>query len=564
MSVELFECTLMRHLILLTCLTMLPFWGKSQQPSAIVLLSGTLLDAQTQAPVPYGAVRIEGRSYGAISNAEGGFELKVPRQLLQGGGYLRVSSIGYHNYRYPLSKVQQGQHLMFRLRERPYTLQEVMIYSIDLSARELVAAAFERIPDNYGEDDYLLRTFYRHYCKEGDDYGRLIEAAVDIYDRKGHKKLQKRPAKKVELNVRQLRRSFDFTNTAIENRHMPIALYSTLQHDLVSYQSRLQRSIERNNYEFAYTDTTFYDDQLVYVVSCSRKDYRNTMYISAADLAFLKFDEERYVHTRTDAVTYWRKEHYEATYQRQDGRYYLKHLVNEGENQTVRLDSAGNEQSRTGHAHHVEIMTNQVLTEGFEKFRGHEPDAEELLNVPYDADFWASYNILKATPLESEIEEDLARRMPLEQQFANFHRQESDPYYHDRLMAQLFDHRLNQLHGKVTLVYFWDSDRLPSLREILLVRKMAKTFEGASMEVMLISMDEQEADWRKQLDKYELGGGGNFRLAMGAASPLAKRYGVAGAPHYLIFDKEGRLAVNTATLPSSKQIEQELRRLLNM
>ncbi len=531
-----------------------------------VQVSGRLVDETSGQAVSYGAIRIEGMNYGAISNVEGEFEFKFPEELLRSRRYLIVSSIGYHNYRFRLSQLEKGEYLLFRLRERPYTLDEVMIYSIDLTARQLVAEAFARIPQNYPKKPYQLKTFYRHYCKEGDTYGRLIEAAVDVYDSKGHKKLRRWPGGKLELKVQQLRRSFDFTSMATANRHMPISLNTTLLHDFVSYRNRLSQNVLNEKYTFQYTDTTFYDDQLVYVVLCKSKNYENTIYISAADLAFLRLEEYKYISSDNKQKKYWRKEHYITTYKKQDQKYYLSHLTNEGENETILQDSLGREIDRSGHYHHVEIMTNEILTSNFQKFHAKEPGKEELLKIPYNASFWEKYNILKATPLEAKIESDLASRMPLEQQFADFHKQETDPHFHDRLMAQTFDVLLNQQRGKVVLVYFWDSTKLPSLKEILMARKMAKNFNAdvASLGAILISMEPDANNWQKTIKKKGIAGNSHLRLALGAASPLAKRFGVQGAPHYLIFDKEGNLALNEAKLPKREKVERELRSLLDI
>lgn len=529
-----------------------------------ISLNGKLINEKSGEAVPYGAIRIDGLAYGAISNAEGEFELKFPRELLQSQKNLIVSSIGFHNYRVRISQIQEGEYLRFLLKERPYTLQDVMIYSTDLTARQLVAEAFKRIPQNYPTKPYLLKTFYRHYCKENEQYGRLIEAAVDVYDPKGYKKLRNGPGNKVELKVQQLRRSFDYTTVGTVNRHMPIALNTTLIRDIAGYKSRLSSNINKERYKFTYADTTFYDDQLVYVVNCKGKNYENEIFISAADLAFLRLEEQRYSYSNNKSRKYWRKEHYITTYKKQNNKYYLSHLTNEGENETILKDSTGKEIDRSGHYHHVEMMINEIKTSNFSKFKGKEPTKETLLKVPYNPSFWKNYNILKATPLEGDIEADLARRMPLEQQFTTYHKQSKDPDFHDRLMAQRFDAFLHEQRGRIVVVYFWDTSKLPSLKEMLVARKVAKKFQNEPIGAILVSMDSNEGAWKKMLQKYGLAREGNLRLALGAASPLARRYGVKGSPHYLIFDKDGNVAFNLAELPKRKRIEEELRRLLDM
>ena len=60
--------------------------------SAQTLLSGTVLDARTQAPVPFATVAVPGQAGGAVSNAEGAFRLALPAQ---GADSVRVQSLGY-------------------------------------------------------------------------------------------------------------------------------------------------------------------------------------------------------------------------------------------------------------------------------------------------------------------------------------------------------------------------------------------------------------------------------------------------------------------------------------
>lgn len=74
---------------------------------------------------------------------------------------------------------------MVFLEPASYNLQEVVVQAASLKPREIVKKAFGAIPKTYFNEPILLETFYRHFCQNDSLYGRIIEAAVDIYKKEG-------------------------------------------------------------------------------------------------------------------------------------------------------------------------------------------------------------------------------------------------------------------------------------------------------------------------------------------------------------------------------------------
>lgn len=532
-----------------------------------LLLSGKIIDQQQGRPIAYGTVRIEGQPYGAVSNVEGEFELRVPEQGVTTEPILVFSAMGYANYRTRLSEVATAERLVIPMQEKSFALSEVFIFGTSLSAAEMVQEAFARIPENYPLKPYLLHTFYRHYCQEDDDYGRLIEAAVDLYDDKGYKRMRKGPDDKMQIRVRQLRRSYDFTSVSAR-AHAPISVWMTLESDYASYKNALSRDGGGDKFSYQFTDTTFFDDQVVYVIRASGKvqsiEQEVYIYLTARELAFVKIVENTSVNSRSNERKVRVTRHNETTYQLHEGRYYLRHLINEGLRETVFYDAEGTVIHEEGHRHHVAIMVNEIQTAGLIPFRGKEPDKAELLALPYDPTFWDSYNMLKATPLEREIETDLAARMPLESQFLNFNRQITDPDYQDRVQEETYEQILTHNRGKLIFVYFWRSDKLPGLRDLLLARKLVKQYHDRPVALVFISFDESEESWQKTIDKWGLYAGSHLRLAKGADSRLARKLGVTDIPYYLVIDREGNTALKTEKLPANSQLKAEIERIMDL
>ncbi|MEN7547981.1 carboxypeptidase-like regulatory domain-containing protein [Rapidithrix thailandica] len=535
-------------------------------------MSGSLSSKATQEPIAFANIGILGQSYGTISNLNGEFELKIHPEALEGDLNIKISCMGYESLLLPLKELKLTNTLSFQLQESVMELHTVPVYAKKYNARDLVKQAFLKVKDNYPVNPYLLNTFYRHYCKEEGQYGRLIEAAVDIYDPKGHRRLYKSPEKKVEVKVDQLRRSFDFTSFS-ELNHAPISIYSSLANDITSYKSKLRNAPK--NYTYEVIDTTYFDKQMVFVVAFSKgKDFirgkneliqkdtvlhEGEMYIKASDFAFLKVvdrhtvefvnEERKVVNEYTNTVTY---KNYED-------KYYLNQVLCEGTALFEAFDANRQLTDHKDHYYHIEMMTNNVQTRGFVPYTGQEPSQKALLEIAYDKAFWENYNILKATPLEEQIAEDLANRLPLDQQFALFNAQS---VYKDSIETAQFQKMKEEHKGDVLLVSFWDSKDKNSLKALRQVKNVTQKYEGRNVYFVYLSIDRDEDDWQKARVKYLPSVGMQMHLALGMASQIIQKYNIHSPDNYLLFDHYGQPVRHFEQYPGSEELSKEINRLL--
>ncbi|MEL6588560.1 MAG: carboxypeptidase-like regulatory domain-containing protein, partial [Bacteroidota bacterium] len=517
---------------------------------------GALREAQSQKPIPYASIRIEGKAYGSVSNAEGQFSLAFPAGILQEEAYLIVSCIGYKSQRLPL----QSGRIEIEMQAQDYTLATVTIYSIELDARELVRQAFQNILHNYASEDYQWQSFYRHYCQEGETYGRLIEAVVELNNLQGHDRWYRGPDQKLNMRLKQLRRSFDFTRFSAF-RHVPIAINRSLQGDIVSYHSPISQHLHSRKLRFQYVDTTFLDQKLVYVVGvrgrADGQEVEAQLYIQAADFAIIKADHRYTRRWGADSWRYKRVDHYVVDYQLFEGRYYLNFVQNEGQYVAQQRDEKGSVVYSEDHFHRVEMMTQTIRKGAFERFRGKEPNAAQMAKIGYEPQFWQQYSVLKASPLENRIADDLDHRMPLAQQFAG---KTLPPQVQDRLTAQYFQQWLGKQRGRVVIVGFWDSSYDPGIKQILRARRLMRQFEDTPFSVLLISTDRKEEDWRDAIRKKRLYGLDHLRLGNGLNAPLCRDLGVEEVPYFVIYGPSGERLIQGAEVPSKTSVEQLLNR----
>src|SRR5690606_29621391 len=143
-------------------------------------LKGKVADFLTFAPIESASVYIENTTIGSITNADGNFVLKVPRENLS--DTLVISSIGYKSFKVVISEFENGSDIF--LEEDVASLDEVVIVADPrpTTGNGIVEKAIEKLPNNSPELAYLQKGFLRHKERNKKEYKWLIESAITLYD----------------------------------------------------------------------------------------------------------------------------------------------------------------------------------------------------------------------------------------------------------------------------------------------------------------------------------------------------------------------------------------------
>ena len=541
----------------------------AQSPSVFVI-EGRLIDATTSEPVQYASIGIEGSSVGTSSNADGYFSLRIPASVRSKNYALKISCVGYDN---EIVK-NPSEKLDISMKQSKTMLKDVVVFGKDLSPEGIVRRAFRNVKHNYYTKPFIYQSFYRHYCKDDSVYGRLIEAAADVYKRKGYKVQQPFPGWKDEVRVNQLRRSYD--NTKVASGHVPIALYSIMGVDPVGYQKRsssssmlgffnqyevsnLRKNI--NDFEFTLDGLTEYDGEQVYVIRYRlKKDstqfstgltWRNTqtgtLHITTKGYAIVKSDFTRL--SSIDTVYTF------SIFKKINGKYFLYHSLKDGRNYRPR--------DKFTHNFHIELITTDIITTSIKPFKGKEPGREELFAIDYDSTFWNNYNILKATPLEESIVVDLEKAQPLKDQFTDYMTSEKERYFSGKEDEEKFNKFLEAARGyRPVYIDLWASWCGPCIKEMPASMELVDKYKGRVAFVYL-SLDDDIEAWRKALKKYNIDRPfltNHFRI--GSNSDAAALFDIKEIPRYILIDKKGNFVNLNARRPSSPLISEDLDRLL--
>lgn len=114
--------------ILLCFLLALPLGGIAQRS-----YRGTVLDAGTEAPIPYVNIGVVGGSTGTVTDMDGSFLLEFKSGSSLSMDLLRISSLGYRPLEVRIADLEdRSQPLAFRLEPEPIALNEVVLSTTTL------------------------------------------------------------------------------------------------------------------------------------------------------------------------------------------------------------------------------------------------------------------------------------------------------------------------------------------------------------------------------------------------------------------------------------------------
>jgi CarboxypepD_reg-like domain len=391
-------------------LSLLGFHAQAQN----ITLSGKVIDKETREALIFASVGIKDRPIGTISNLQGEFDFHIPE------GYrndiLVISILGYSTYEAPVWTLVDIKPLVIELEKRSYMLNEVVVAD-SLRGGEILRIALSRIDENYPVHPFLLDGFYRDVKKVGGTYVSLLEAATKIYDED-----YREPRNKFKLRERvallEVRRSLGYGNKFTAYFDEDNLLEDLLLHNNVRYRQFPEEEIFFSTLERE--PNSFYNGHEIFVVS-HKQDYLLRIFVDKATFGVIHVEYENNrsetIGKRKGLVSRFVNLKKVIDFKLYEGKLFLNYLSVESK---INWYDIKTDELRFETELHQQLLINQITKQtdewigSTEKMRSYGLQYQDL---PYNKKFWDSYNVIKESPLDKKIIEDLEKQGPLDKQF---------------------------------------------------------------------------------------------------------------------------------------------------
>jgi hypothetical protein len=301
-----------------------------QDTTGFVQYKGSVTDRESKNPLVFATISVSGTNIATISNSEGVFLLKVPKNLVN--AKVTVSYIGYRSKQFSLSDFRPENNRI-ELEMQNVNLKEITVFPRDPEL--LMRAIMNKIGQNYTKDPLLMTAFYREAIKKRRTYVSLSEAVVEIV---------KQPYLSPRGDYAQIykgRKSTDYNKLDTLVFKLQGGPYTNLILDIMKNPEMIFTEDMIGNYQFTLNDITKIDDRLTYIIRFRQWPhlknplYYGELYIDTETLALTGalFDlnvEDRDAASQmfikkkpVGARVYPTSAQYRVDYREKDGRWYM-------------------------------------------------------------------------------------------------------------------------------------------------------------------------------------------------------------------------------------------------
>lgn len=394
--------TVLCSLMLLPVQGILAFQDTQQQYRQY---KGEVLDSQTRAPLVFATVALEESNISTVTNTEGEFLLKIPKETSSGN--VLVSFLGYKSRLIPLSQMKANKNRIM-LDVSVTQLAEVNI-SIPKSAEKLVRETLSRKGENYFDNPTFMTAFYRETIKKRRKNVSLSEAVVNIY------KTPYTSSKRDAVQLYKARKSTDYSKLDTLALKLQGGPFNALFVDIMKYPEYIFTNDRIDDYRFSFDRSTRINDKLIYVVNFVQRPeiteplYRGKLFIDAdkkiltSAIYSLNITDrlaasKMFVRKKPrNAMVYPNEVAYRVDYREKDGRWYYGYS-------NVLLEFKVDWDRKLFNS--VYSMTAEMAVTDWEKSTKEEfPKSKERIKSTIimtdeaigfsDPDFWGEYNIIE-------------------------------------------------------------------------------------------------------------------------------------------------------------------------
>ncbi len=384
-----------------------------------ITISGRVQDKATHEALPFASVGVKDKNISTVTNLNGEFDFHLPEEYRN--EILVISMLGYTNFEAPVWSLSSpgGQVQDILMDKSPTILDEVLVTD-SLSGGDIMRISVGRIEKNFPTQPFILDGFYRDIKKVGGTYFSLLEAAVQVYD-ETYEEPRNKSRLKERVRLVEVRQSLGY-----ENKFTNFFDQDNLLEDLLLHNSVRYRQFGDND-EFYLAlkreKDSYYNGHPIFVVSHKEME-KFKVFIDKVDYSIIHLEyeigfQDQVMAKKKDLKSKFGGLKKTLDFKRFGDKMYLNYMtmstkVNWYDNKTNTLKFETELQQ--------ELLVNAVHPNtplrigSTEKMRNY---GLQYQDQPYNKKFWENYNVIKETPINKKILNDLEKHLPLEEQFQN-------------------------------------------------------------------------------------------------------------------------------------------------
>lgn len=296
--------------------------------STFVQYKGFVLDSKSKKELAFATLSVLGTNLSGISNSEGEFSIKVPRQNTSAN--LMVSFLGYKNTIISLKELKPEKNQIL-LEPFNIALGEIIVSTND--AEKLFNQVLRKREQNYGSDINLMTGFYRETIRKRRTYLSLSESVVEI---------EKQPyLSNIDdfIELFKGRKNTDYTKLDTLTFKLQGGPYTTIFLDIMKYPGYIFTDDALKVYDFSLENNTQIDEKKVYVLAFKQKPginaplYYGKLFIDTESMAVISASFSLNVEDKkaaglmftqkkpVGAEVYPMEANYQINYREQDGKW---------------------------------------------------------------------------------------------------------------------------------------------------------------------------------------------------------------------------------------------------
>lgn len=376
---------------------------KDQQK--VVIIRGKVIDTETNLPLVFAGIAVQGTNVSTVTNLDGEFTLKVGDDET---GKIEFSYVGYKNKVMAIDEMKtNGQRNVIAMETAMIPIKEVIVKP--LIPTEIMEQVIARFDDNYPVIPNDMTGFYRETVRKNRSYISIGEAIVEVF-----KAPYQNDLRFDAVRIYKGRKSNDVEKMDTVLFKLQGGPTTTLYLDVVKNPETFLTRESLSQYDLELTSMVVIDDRTNYVINFYQKPfistplYQGRMFIDIETYAVAQVEFAFNLENKELATSMFIRKKplgmqvtpevtsYMVRYREMDGKWYFTHSRAEVKFKVDWKKKLFNTNYTTMSELAITDRTEQDVVKFTSKERIKPTDVfSEEVAAFADPDFWGDYNVIE-------------------------------------------------------------------------------------------------------------------------------------------------------------------------